>query len=354
MVRWILASLILVLAVVADARGADAPARKTRLLFLIAEGVNRHEFNVPYEVGRAVGYEFDLAGPAKENVVVGGKDGAPTGTVNLLLEQVKDISPYAGLIIPGGGSPGNLEKYPASLEICRKFVNEKVPVLGICHGPRLLIRAGVMRDRVGTSLTDSDNSPPYSAVLALREGFDGHAYAALRALLTASGRKAVVIGPRVGKLRGMNGIEVDVPHAYSTPPRIEAGSLVVAPGGLWPEKDPNARQAAQPPWIDQQAQRDAQRIEWLVSMHKAGAVLVVVGFDGFRLARDATFKGVEFAGSAQTGSKFGGLPGKLATQRVLKSADRLYSTQGPDSLGELLRLLEKEGLINNTAERKGK
>jgi protease I len=638
--RELPAALGLVLPILAHgAEALDTPA-KNRILFLVAEGVNRHEVNVPYDVGRAVGYEFDLAGPAL-GVVTSGKDGAPTIRVDRLLEEVTDVTRYAGLIIPGGGSPGNLEKHPASLEICRKFFSAKVPVLAICHGPRLLIRAGLMKDRVGTSLTrvademaeawlngeygkyldrpvvldgalltsphyayaadylramldlferhggiplarrparvgvvtagtrfpphakwamkdvpgivwtdvslletpaaiaafveavdafpagtsslfvlpgkdlgaviqddsfvrlaakmralgapivgvnaafetlkgagvscvqetaaeetygayvrlivkraqqaghtpsaaaepsytatvslaekfndrlfaalqaclayrgetvavtgsrtgwmmgqeglpaclvavsqhqrggvrhefavssegiavgktdgdvgsavasfargalaDADASPTYSAVLALREGFDGHAYAALRAFLAATGRKTAVVGPRAGALRGMNGVEVKIACTYDDPPKLEPASWVVAPGGHWPEKDPNARQAVQPAWIDQQAERDARRLQWLVDAHKAGAVLVVVGFDGWRLARDATYKGVAFAGSAQAGSKFGGLPGMLAKERALKSADRLYSAQGPDALGDLLRLMESDGVID--------
>jgi hypothetical protein len=152
----------------------------------------------------------------------------------------------------------------------------------------------------------------------------------------------------------MNGVEVKIGWTYADPPKLEPASWVVAPGGHWPEKDPNARQAVQPAWIDQQAERDARRLQWLVDAHKAGAVLVVVGFDGWRLARDAAYTGVAFAGSAQAGSKFGGLPGTLAKERALKSADRLYSAQGPDALGDLLRVMERDGMVDLRPARGGK
>jgi putative intracellular protease/amidase len=87
------------------AGGAEAQAGKTRLLMLIAEGVNGNEFMVPYEVGRAAGYEFDLAGRAKGTLL--GKNagrGAPAVEVKLLLDDVKDISPHCGY---GNGCPDN-------------------------------------------------------------------------------------------------------------------------------------------------------------------------------------------------------------------------------------------------------
>ncbi len=69
----------------------------------------------------------------------------------LALAEV-DADNYLALVLPGGFSPGHLEKHAESLAICRKFMAAGKVVAGICHGPRLLMRAGLMKGRVCTCL----------------------------------------------------------------------------------------------------------------------------------------------------------------------------------------------------------
>jgi protease I len=75
---------------------------------------------------------------------------------NLTLDDV-NASDYIGLVLPGGNSPGNLEKHERALQICREFMRAGKPVSAICHGPRLLIRAGLLKDRLATCLFSVPN-----------------------------------------------------------------------------------------------------------------------------------------------------------------------------------------------------
>jgi protease I len=60
-----------------------------------------------------------------------------------------DVSPddFDMLVIPGGGAPENLRIDAAAVEFTRRFVESGKPVGSICHGPQLLISAGVLPGR---------------------------------------------------------------------------------------------------------------------------------------------------------------------------------------------------------------
>ena len=125
------------------------------MLILLDRGFNRGEFYQSWLPLKALGYDVDIASPEKGTVYLK-EDGTPDARerdahANLSLREVK-VDDYLGLVIPGGYSPGNLEKHPESLEICRAFMKKDKPTAGVCHGPRLLMRAGLLKDRRMTCL----------------------------------------------------------------------------------------------------------------------------------------------------------------------------------------------------------
>ncbi len=66
----------------------------------------------------------------------------------------EDVSPedFDALIIPGGGSPEYLRIHDPALDFTRAFMETGKPVASICHGPQLLISAGVLPGRTLTSV----------------------------------------------------------------------------------------------------------------------------------------------------------------------------------------------------------
>ncbi len=67
--------------------------------------------------------------------------------------SVSDIDPadYDALLLPGGKAPGALRGDSKVKYIVHYFFEHKKPVAAICHGPQILISAGLMEGRHATS-----------------------------------------------------------------------------------------------------------------------------------------------------------------------------------------------------------
>jgi protease I len=131
---------------------ADPP----RVLVLLAQGFNKGEFFQSVLPLRAAGYAVDIAA-AQAGPVIISNDGTPDKAgldpvADLTLDQIGDGARWCALVIPGGYSPGRLEKLPAAVEACRVFAQAGKPIAAVCHGPRLLLAAGLLDGRVFTCL----------------------------------------------------------------------------------------------------------------------------------------------------------------------------------------------------------
>jgi PfpI family intracellular protease len=78
-----------------------------------------------------------------------------TGKHGLRLEAtlgLDEVDPkrYDILILPEGKAPETLRKAPRALKIARYFFEHGKPVAAICHGPQILISAGLMKGREAT------------------------------------------------------------------------------------------------------------------------------------------------------------------------------------------------------------
>ena len=71
--------------------------------------------------------------------------------VDLTLDEARPED-FDALLIPGGlMNPDTLRATPKALDFTRHFFEESKPVAAICHGPWVLIDAGVVRGRTLTS-----------------------------------------------------------------------------------------------------------------------------------------------------------------------------------------------------------
>ncbi|MCQ1534941.1 type 1 glutamine amidotransferase [Methanosarcina sp. KYL-1] len=61
-----------------------------------------------------------------------------------------DPADYDILVIAGGKGPEKVRLDKAALEIVKHFFRENKPVAAICHGPQVLISAGVIKARKAT------------------------------------------------------------------------------------------------------------------------------------------------------------------------------------------------------------
>ena len=154
--------LVLTLFLSLISRGASA-TEQARVLVLLDRGFNAGEFYHSALPLLALGYQVEIASPEGGTVFVR-NDGEPDRRgrdwhADLRLDDV-DPQRYVALLIPGGYSPGNLESHPQALDICRAFMARGVPIAAVCHGPRLLMRAGLLHDRVVTGLFNIPNECP--------------------------------------------------------------------------------------------------------------------------------------------------------------------------------------------------
>jgi protease I len=123
-----------------------------RVAILAADMFERVELEEPRKA-------LDEAGAITEVVSI--KDGeikgfdhfdpANTVKVDKTVEEVS-ASDYDALLVPGGvGNPDQLRGDENAVKFVRDFVEAKKPLAVICHGPWVLVEAGVVRGRTLTS-----------------------------------------------------------------------------------------------------------------------------------------------------------------------------------------------------------
>ena len=128
---------------------APAAAPAQRVLMLLADDFAVTEFWWPYYALRAAGYEVDVAALAAGSIRVDDRDRQNDVIARLSLDEADGRS-YAGLVIPGGRVAEKLEKFPRALDVVRQFAKLGKVLAASGHGPRLMVKAGVLNGRFVT------------------------------------------------------------------------------------------------------------------------------------------------------------------------------------------------------------
>ena len=95
----------------------------------------------------AAGFEVPVAGMGEKSYR--GKHGYPCTVDGGVREFMSDT--LAGIIAPGGWAPDKLRRDPTVLNLVRDVHSSGGLVATICHGPWILISAGIVRGRRMTS-----------------------------------------------------------------------------------------------------------------------------------------------------------------------------------------------------------
>lgn len=117
-----------------------------KALILSADNFEDSELLVPYYRLQEVGVEVVVASMNREPIT--GKHGYQVAVDRTFAEVEADD--YALLVLPGGAAPAQVRKEEKALEIARSFFAKKKPVAAICHGPQILISAGLVQGRHAT------------------------------------------------------------------------------------------------------------------------------------------------------------------------------------------------------------
>ena len=117
-----------------------------RALIVSADHFEDSELLVPFYRLEEEGLEVDVASIAR------GKIHGKHGYEVVVNKAMRDVSAddYDLLVLPGGKAPATLRKEQSALEIAQDFMRRNKPVAAICHGPQILITAGVMQGRRAT------------------------------------------------------------------------------------------------------------------------------------------------------------------------------------------------------------
>ena len=121
-----------------------------KILILSADGFEDMELFVPYYRFIEEGFQVDVASKKREKI---------KGKHDYAIEAAKafdEVNPgeYDMLFLPGGKAPSKVRKEDSALQIVRHFVDNNKPIVTICHGPQIMISAGVVQGKHMTCWPD--------------------------------------------------------------------------------------------------------------------------------------------------------------------------------------------------------
>ncbi|WP_341393338.1 type 1 glutamine amidotransferase domain-containing protein [Arthrobacter sp. G119Y2] len=123
-----------------------------KVAFLLTDGVEQVELTSPWDAVKDAGGEPTLVSPSTGTIQ--GFDGIEKGetfTVDLAVADA-NAEDYDALVLPGGVVNADFLRVDKDAQnFARAFFEAHKPVASICHGPWLLIEAGVVKGRDMTS-----------------------------------------------------------------------------------------------------------------------------------------------------------------------------------------------------------
>ncbi len=114
-----------------------------KILIITADNTEDLEFFYPYYRLTEEGYQVDVA------TIKGGSFKAKKGYEFKETKSIKDVTPgdYALLYIPGGKAPAELREHADIISFVKTFASSGKPIAAICHGPQLLVTAGLLKGK---------------------------------------------------------------------------------------------------------------------------------------------------------------------------------------------------------------
>ena len=123
-----------------------------KVAILVADGFEQVEMTKPRQALEEAGAETKIVSPNSGRVQgMHHADKGDTFEVDIPLDEAR-AEEFDALLIPGGlMNPDRLRSTAEAVAFTRHFFQENKPVAAICHGPWVLIDAGVVRGRRLTS-----------------------------------------------------------------------------------------------------------------------------------------------------------------------------------------------------------
>ena len=141
----------------------SAKLQGKKIAIVATDGFEQVELTEPKKALEAAGAKVDVISP-KAGEIKGWKftDWGDRTKVDKTLDDAKPTD-YDGLVLPGGQiNPDKLRIEPKAVAFVTEFFNSGKPIGAICHGPWMLVEAGVVKKISLTSWpsvrTDSRNA----------------------------------------------------------------------------------------------------------------------------------------------------------------------------------------------------
>lgn len=114
-----------------------------KILILSANDFEDMELFVPYYRFKEEGFAVDVA--SKKRQTLEGRHDYEI-EANRAFDEINPEE-YDMLFLPGGKAPAKVRKEDSALQIVRHFIDKNKPIVTICHGPQIMISAGVVHGR---------------------------------------------------------------------------------------------------------------------------------------------------------------------------------------------------------------
>jgi protease I len=120
-----------------------------RIAILAEEDFEDSELVEPLRAMKDAGARVVIVGSGTKQSYKG-KRGSATITVDVNADKVK-AEDFDAIIVPGGYAPDKMRLHQSMIDLVRKAHDLGKVIAAVCHGPQLLISAGIVRGRRVTS-----------------------------------------------------------------------------------------------------------------------------------------------------------------------------------------------------------
>ena len=118
-----------------------------KIAILVEDLYHVLELWVPYYRLKEEGYDVVLVGTGLSDIYKS-KEGLPAKP-DKAIQEIKS-SDFDGVIIPGGFCPDKLRRYSEITNFVKELFDNNKLVASICHGPWVLVSAGVLKGKKST------------------------------------------------------------------------------------------------------------------------------------------------------------------------------------------------------------
>lgn len=124
-----------------------------KIAILATHGFEESELKSPKEYIEKKGWKADIISPKRGTIKSWAKtDWGPDYKVDKAISEAR-VEHYDGLILPGGVlNPDELRTNQEAIQLVKDFFTKGKPIAAICHGPQIMINAGIVMDVKMTSI----------------------------------------------------------------------------------------------------------------------------------------------------------------------------------------------------------